>query len=283
MSSHIPEMPPCRFAFARLVRRPETEIGLAEAALLIAKEEYRGLDVAHYLGCLDAMAATVRARLGAVGDPVAVTVGLSDYLFRELGFRGNTEDYYDPRNSFLNEVLDRRLGIPITLSAMYMELARRLGVPIHGVGMPGHFLVKCVTESAEIVIDPFNQGAVVTPADCQRLLDRISGGKLSFEPRFLSCIGTRHILTRILNNLKAIYVNREEFAKALSVVERLLLLDPESATEMRDRGLLLFQLKRYPEAMADLQRYLLRAGSAEDAETIRGHLGAIRQRVATWN
>lgn len=283
MSRHAPEMPPCRFAFARLVRRPDPEIDLAEAALLIAKEEYRGLDVAHYLGCLDEMAATVRARLGAVTDPVAATVGLSDYLFREMGFRGNTEDYYDPRNSFLNEVLDRRLGIPISLSTMYMEVGRRLGIPIHGVGMPGHFLVKCVTADAELVIDPYNQGTVVTPADCQRLLDRISGGKLSFEPRFLSCIGTHQILTRILNNLKAVYVNRQDFGKALGVVERLLLLDPESATEMRDRGLLLFQLKRYPEAMADLQRYLLRAGSAEDAETIRGHLGAIRQRVASWN
>jgi regulator of sirC expression with transglutaminase-like and TPR domain len=276
-------MPPCRFAFARLLRRPDPEINLAEAALLIAKEEYRGLDVAHYLGCLDEMAEAVRARLGTVTDPAAVATGLSGYLFRDLGFRGNTADYYDPRNSFLNEVLDRRLGIPITLSAMYIEVGRRLGVTIHGVGMPGHFLVKCIMADAELVIDPYNQGAVVTPADCQQLLDRISGGKLSFEPRFMACVGTRQILTRMLNNLKAIYVNRQDYGKALGVVERLLLLDPDSATEMRDRGLLLFQLKRYPEAMADLQRYLQRAGSAEDAETIRGHLGAIRQRVASWN
>ena len=283
MSSHTPETPPCRFAFSRLVRRPEAEIDLAEAALLIAKEEYRDLQVPHYLARLDEMAVAVRARAGGETDPQSLMCWLSDYLFRDLGFRGNTEDYYDPRNSFLNEVLDRRLGIPITLSTLYIELGRRLGVPIHGVGMPGHFLVKCVTPRAEIVIDPFNQGAVVTSADCQRLLDQISGGKLTFEPRFLANIGTRHILTRMLNNLKAIYVNRQEFGKALGVVERLLLLDPESATEIRDRGLLLFQLKRYPEAMADLQRYLQRAGSAEDAETIREHLGAIRQRVASWN
>jgi len=283
MSSHAPEKPPCRFAFARLVRRSEPEIDLAEAALLVAKEEYRELEVARYLARLDEMAEAVRARAGGVTDPQALTGWLNDYLFREQGFRGNTEDYYDPRNSFLNEVLDRRLGIPITLSTVYMEVGRRLGVPMHGVGMPGHFLVKCVTVDAELVIDPFNQGAVVSPADCQRLLDQISGGKVTFEPRFLAPIGTRHILARMLNNLKAIYVNRQEFGKALGVVERLMLLDPESATEIRDRGLLLFQLKRYPEAMAELQRYLQRAGSAEDAETIREHLGAIRQRVASWN
>lgn len=275
--------PPCRRAFARLVSRPEPAIDLAEAALLIAKEEYPNLEVTHYLARLDALADELRDRVGDPGDPHRLIAGLGDYLFREQGFRGNADDYYDPRNSFLNDVLDRRMGIPITLSTVYMEVGRRLGVRLHGVGMPGHFLVKYVGPDEEIVIDPFSGGTIVSPADCQRLLDRITGGKLLFKPRFLAALGTRQILARMLTNLKAIYFNGQAYAKALSVVERLLILDPHAATEIRDRGLLSSQLKRCPEAMADLERYLKLVPAAEDAEVIRDHLRSIRQRVASQN
>jgi regulator of sirC expression with transglutaminase-like and TPR domain len=275
--------PPCRLAFAQLVSRPEAAIDLAEAALLIAKEEYPDLEVAHYLSRLDIMAAEVRARTGDGEDPHRLIASLSDYLFREQGFRGNTDNYYDPRNSFLSDVLDRRTGIPITLSTVYMEVARRLGVRLHGVGLPGHFLLKYVGPDEEIVIDPFNGGASVSPADCQRILDRIYHGKLAFEPRFLSVLGTRQILARMLTNLKVIYFHSQAYAKALSVVERLLILDPQAATEIRDRGLLFCQLRRYPEAMADLERYVRLAPAAEDAGVIRDHLRSIRQRAASMN
>jgi regulator of sirC expression with transglutaminase-like and TPR domain len=275
--------PPCRPAFARLVSGPEAAIDLAEAALLIAKEEYPDLEVAPYLSRLDAMAAELRERTGGAGDVHRLIAGLSDYLFREQGFRGNTGDYFDPRNSFLNDVLDRRLGIPITLSTVYMEVGRRLGVRLHGVGMPGHFLVKYMGPDEEIVIDPFNGGRIVAPADCQRILDRISSGQLRFEPHFLSVVGTRRILARMLTNLKVIYFNGQAYAKALGVVERLLILDPHAATEIRDRGLLCCQLKRNREAMADLERYLKLAPDAEDAGVIRDHLRSIRQRAASMN
>jgi len=221
--------PTCRLVFARLVSRPEPAIDLAEAAFLIAKEEYPDLDIAQYLSHLDAMAADVRSRPGGVEDPLRLFTGLGDYLFREQGFRGNTEDYYDPRNSFLNEVLDRRTGIPITLSAVYMEVGRRLGLRLHGVGMPGHFLVKYVGPNEEIIVDPFHGGAIVSPADCQRILD------------------------------------------------------PHAANEVRDRGLLCCQLRRYPEAVADLEQYLKLAPGVEDAEVIRDHLRFIRQRAASMN
>jgi len=278
------QMPaPCRRAFARLVSRPELAIDLAEAALLIAKEEYPDLEVARYLSRLDAMAAELRDRVGKGPDAHRLIASLGDYLFKEQGFRSNADDYHDPRNSFLNDVLDRRMGIPITLSAVYMEVGRRLGVHLHGVGMPGHFLVKYVGPGEEIVIDPFDGGAIVSPADCQRILDRISGGKLALEPRFLSSLGTRQILARMLTNLKVIYFNSQAYAKALGVVDRLLILDPRAATEVRDRGLLCCQLKRYPEAMADLERYLKLAPAAEDAEVIRDHLRSIRQREASMN
>ena len=145
--------PPCRLAFTRMVNRPEPAIDLAEAALLIAKEECPDLDIARYLLRLDGMAADVRNRAGGADDPARLFTDLGDYLFREQGFRGDAENYYDPRNSFLNEVLDRRLGIPISLSAVYMEVGRRLGVRLHGVGMPGHFLVKYTGSNEEVIVD----------------------------------------------------------------------------------------------------------------------------------
>ena len=273
----------CRLAFAQLVSRPEETIDLAEAALFIAKEEYPDLDVADYLGRLEGMTADVRAQVGSTADPRRMIEALNTYLFQAQGFRGNNEDYYDPRNSFLNDVLDRRTGIPITLSTVYLAVGGRLGLRLHGVGMPGHFLVKHVAADEEMVIDPFNGGALVTAADCQRILDRIYGGKLTFEPRFLTTLGTRRILARMLSNLKVIYFNNHAYAKALSVVDRLLILDPQAATEIRDRGLLSSQLKRFAEATADLERYLRLAPEAEDAEVIRDHLRSMRERSASMN
>lgn len=268
-----------------MVRQPETAIDLAEATLLIAKEEYPDLDVAAYLARFDDMGADVRMLAGPVQDPRHLIADLSEYLFRRLGFRGNAENYYDPRNSFLNEVLDRRIGIPITLSAVYLEVARRVGLRVHGVGMPGHFLVKYVgpCEGEEIVIDPFGGGRIVSPADCQRILDRVFDGKRSFDPSMLAIVGTRHILTRMLTNLKVSYFNEEQYDKALSIVERLLILHPQNACEIRDRGLLSCQLRRYADAVADLERYLRLAPEANDAETIRQHLRHLRQRAAALN
>jgi len=284
MQEHPSKNPPtCRRLFAEMVSRPEPAIDLAEAAFLIAKEEYPDLDIPHYLSRLDAMAADVRGRSKGGEHPLRLLTDLGDYLFREQGFQGNIENYYDPRNSFLNEVLDRRTGIPITLSTIYMEVGRRLGVRLHGVGMPGHFLVKYVGPDQEIIVDPFHGGAIVSPADCQRILDRIHGGRVAFEPRFLNPIGTRQILTRMLSNLKAIHFNQRAYARALSVVERLLMLDPRAANEIRDRGLLCCQLRRYPEAVADLEQYLRLVPGAEDAETVRDHLRSIRQRAASMN
>jgi len=275
--------PACRLAFAHLVRQPEAAIDLAAATLLIAKEEYPDLDVAAYLSRLADMAADVRRLAGTSQDPHRVISELSDYLFRHLGFRGNTDAYYDPRNSFLNEVLDRRLGIPITLSTLYLEVGRRVGLKIHGVGMPGHFLVKYVGRSEEIVVDPFGGGDVVVPSDCQRILDRLFEGKVRFDPTMLAAVGTRQILTRMLANLKAIYFNNEEYDKALSIVERLLILHPQDACEIRDRGLLSCQLRHHGEAIADLERYLRLAPEANDSETIREHLRTLRQRAAALN
>lgn len=284
MSKHAEDMPPpCRLAFAQLVQGPEAAIDLAQVALLIAKEEYPDLDVAVYLARLDAMGEEVQRLADGSLDPHRLIAALNEYLFQQLGFRGNPENYYDPKNSFLNEVLDRRTGIPITLSAVYLEVARRIGFPLHGVNMPGHFLVKYEGRDEEIVVDPFGGGGILSDPDYQRMLDRIYGGKLCFERGMLAALGTRQILARMLTNLKAIYFNNQEYAKALSIVERLVILQPQTASEIRDRGLLSCQLKRYADASADLDRYLRLVPEAEDSEVIREYLRSLRQRVVALN
>jgi regulator of sirC expression with transglutaminase-like and TPR domain len=284
MSKHAEDMPPpCRLAFAQLVQGPEIAIDLAQAALFIAKEEYPDLDVAACLAQLDAMGEEVRLLADGSLDPHRLIAALNEHLFQRLGFRGNSENYYDPRNSFLNEVLDRRIGIPITLSAVYLEVAQRIGFPLCGVGMPGHFLVKYEGRDEEIVVDPFDGGKTLSSPDYQRILDRIYGGKLCFERGMLAAIGTRQILARMLTNLKGIYFNNQEYAKALSIVERLVILQPQTASEIRDRGLLSCQLKRFADASADLERYLRMVPGAEDSEVIREHLRSLRQRLVALN
>jgi regulator of sirC expression with transglutaminase-like and TPR domain len=276
-------IPACRLAFAQAVRRPEASINLAEACLLIAAEEYPCLEVAAYLRRLDAMAEAARSTLGPSPDPPRIIAGINALLFEREGFRGNTEDYFDPRNSFLNEVLDRRTGIPITLSVVYLELGMRLGLSLRGIGMPGHFLATYRHGEREVVIDPFGGGATLSAADCQRILNTLYDGRVAFEPGMLAPVDSRYILTRILNNLKGIYVRADRYGKALVTVEQLLILHPDSPTELRDRGLLACQLKRYGEASTDLDRYLRLVPGAEDREVILEHLRSIRERVVALN
>jgi regulator of sirC expression with transglutaminase-like and TPR domain len=258
-------------------------MNLALAALLIAKEEYPTLDIGSYLLRLDRMAEAIRTRVGANCEPRKILTRLNQFLFEEEGFHGNSQDYYDPRNSYLNEVLDRRTGIPITISTVYLEVGKRLGLPLVGVGLPGHFLVKLASPESEIVLDPFGGGAETSPTDCQRLLDKLHEGRIALHPRHLAAVTTRQILCRMLNNLKGIYVRTDQYGKALAVVERLLILYPDSASDIRDHGLLACQLKRYGDATRDLDRYLRLAPQAEDHDTIRDHLRSIRERVGALN
>lgn len=275
--------PACRAEFARAVTCPDAEVDLARAALLMAKEEYPCLDVAAYLGQLDALAEEARPQVQSLAAPRDALAALNACLFEAHGFRGNTADYYDPRNSFLNEVLDRRMGIPITLAIVYLEVGRRLGLVVEGVGMPGHFLVRQRAGEEALLLDPFNAGKLLSVEDCQGLLDRIFHGKVAFEPRFLDTVSPRQILTRMLHNLKVIYFNARDYEHAVSVVERLLVLHPDSAAEVRDRGLLLSQLKAYAAAARDLERYLRMAAGAEDTDVIRSHLRSLRQRIVVLN
>ena len=226
-----------REAFARIAARADAEIPLAEAALWIAAEEYPDLVVEDELAKLDALGDAAATRL-AVGDPLALRVqALNRFLYTEQGFRGNREDYYDPRNSYLNEVLERRLGIPITLSLVYLEVARRAGIEAAGISFPGHFLLKCIGDG-ERVVDPF-AGVELSPAECQRRLSAVAGRPVPLDPALhLRAASPREILVRVLTNLKQIHVARADFGGALSCSDRILLLVPDSTREHKEREVL---------------------------------------------
>ncbi len=276
------ERPRIRQEFAALVARPDEAIALDRAALLVAAEEYPDLDITAYQRRLDLLAAAAGERIGPERQPAQVIAHLNRFLFDELGFRGNSQDYYDPRNSFLNEVLDRRLGIPLTLSLVYLEIGRRLGLPLRGVGLPGHFIVLFQTEPP-LYLDPFNRGTVLTVADCAALVARLAQGRVHLRPAHLQPVGPRQILWRLLLNLKYSYLRRNDLARALGVIDRLLLLRPEALTERRDRGLVRYRLGHLTCALVDLHAYLQAAPSAPDAAVIRQKIREVRRLIGWLN
>ena len=279
-----------RAQFNTQIQRDESSndmgLELDRAALLIAAESYPSLEVESYLRQLDELAAQARANDVPHASPVTRILRLNDLMYGEWGFHGNAEDYYDARNSFFNEVLDRRTGIPITLSVVYMEVARRLGLPLVGVGLPGHFIVKYqppdTEDEDEIFIDPFNEGRLLLEEDCFRMVLQMYQGRVVFERRLLDTVTKRQILARMLQNLKGIYARANDHAKALSAIERVMLIQP-AAEELRDRGLVLAALHRYPQAIADLESYLRTKPEPKEAQAIQEKLKELKQRQAQWN
>ena len=258
-----------RDLFREMVSRPPEQMDLAAAALLIALDEYPELNVSDYLERIDLLAERTSAQLhsDAAERPMEAIESINYQLFEIEGFRGNQEDYYDPRNSFLNDVLDRKTGIPITLSVLYMEVGRRIGLKVEGVGMPGHFIVKCRHNSAEIFIDAFERGEILLEEGCERKLTQLHGKDFQFNRSCLDAVNHSQILTRMLHNLKAIYWNQQNYAKALGVIEKLLLINPTAAAEIRDRGFAHYQLNHLSPAIRDWSRYLeLRPGAPDAAE-----------------
>ncbi|HYO64183.1 MAG TPA: transglutaminase-like domain-containing protein [Pyrinomonadaceae bacterium] len=273
-----------REQLALAVRQPEAAIDLAHAALLVAAEEEPRCDVAGYRAQLYALGMEARARLSGREGGERV-VALNSYVFAELGFAGNQHDYYDVRNSLLHRVLERRTGLPITLSVVYMDIARRAGLHAEGVGLPGHFVVRvrAAEESARAaLVDPF-YGTLIDEDDCQQRLDTIYGGQVALTPEHLRASSARAILVRILRNLKAVYVQAGLYRRALAAAERALLVEPESPEERRDRGTLLAQLERTAEAVEDLQAYLKLAPKAPDADSVREQLKKLKIRLAMLN
>jgi regulator of sirC expression with transglutaminase-like and TPR domain len=256
---------------------------LAEAALWIAAEAYPGLDVPHWLGRLDGLGRRAAERVTPDMTVEVAARAISRFLSEEESFRGNTEDYYDPRNSFLNDVLDRRLGIPISLAVVYVAVAARAGLDAAGVGLPGHFLVRVARRGDHRLLDPFHGGRRLDRAGCEALVAQLRPGAGPLDPRWLAPVSTRQILVRVLNNLKAVYTALGDWARAVAASERILLLVPDALEELRDRGLLNARLGHALAAVRDWETYLQRAPEALDAGAVRDRLRALRQALASRN
>ncbi|MFN0315928.1 MAG: SirB1 family protein [Burkholderiales bacterium] len=271
--------------FQRIVRQPDDQIDLARAALLIAKGRNHSLDVERYIAELDFLGTTLRRRMAEDAGVMLRIGALNQFLFQEHGFAPNLKDYYDPRNSFLNEVLDRKVGIPISLSVLYIEVGRRIGLPLRGVSFPGHFLVKCKIDQGLIILDPFTGGASLSMQDLQKRLRDARGGEVSraIVASMLVAAEKKEILARMLRNLKSVYVQREEVQAALSVIEWLMVLSPDAASEIRDRGLLFQQMECFRAALSDLERYLKLQPGADDADDIHAKVVELRQSTARLN
>ena len=269
-------------AFAFEVERPEGGIDLGRAALLLARVEYPDLDPIAHVTRLDRLAAEAPAGCRD-GDGRARLTELRRYLFDDLGFAGNREDYYDPRNSLLNDVLERRLGIPITLSLVLMEVGRRLALAVEGVGLPGHFVARVRLDGEDVLVDPFDGGAVLTGEACAALVERAVGQRVPLPEAAFAAVTKRQLLARMLANLKSIYWRRKDWARAAAVADRLLVLDPGASGERRDRGLAFANLGDLQRSTADWDRYLAEQPEARDAEQVRRQLRRIRLKLAERN
>ena len=272
--------------------------GLADATLVIARIEYPRLDPEPYLAQLDSMGEAARRAIehdGATTGDTSTAAGiraLNEYLFETLQFVGNRDKYEDPRNSCLNEVLDRRTGIPITLSVVYMEVARRAGLQVDGINFPGHFLVRCpeIGNSPYLIIDPFHAGALLSEHKCRLLLQKHVGSDVAFSKSLLAPATRMQIVVRMLLNLKRIYVHMRSFPQARDVTELLLAITPSALSELRDRGLLAYHLNDVTAALRDLQAYLRLTSMAEldkdardEYQQIWEHVKTLRRRVAALN
>lgn len=258
--------------FRQAVERPEETIDLGRAALAIALGEYPELDFQDYLRRIDGLALDVTERCGPEADAFRSLAALNFVLFSQHGFRGNRDAYYEADNSFLNRVIERKTGIPITLSVLYMEVGQRVGLKFDGVGFPGHFLVKTAIDNHEVVIDPFNGGEIKSAQDLDQMLRDMYGGKVGLRPEFLAAVTKKQILQRMLGNLKSVYGRGDQWLKMLGVLDRLIILDPGAVEEIRDRGAVYLRLECYGQAKDDFETYLRLAPDAKDAAAIHQQL-----------
>lgn len=264
--------------FAELVTRDQFD--LAEVSLLLAQDAYPNLDVSAAQASIEHMVSVVKERLPEDAFAEQRIQALNHYLFDELGFVGNSDDYFDPRNSYLNDVLERRTGIPITLSILYIELARRLALTAHGISFPGHFMVSIQVSRGQLVLDPFNRAEPQSVADLRqrlaKVLPKAVADQTSLDP-YLAVATPRDIIARVLRNLKHIHSKAGQIESALAVMNRMLLVVPESAEELRDRGMLYRRLDCFRPALSDLQNYLRRRPQAPDALDVRTAIVELHQ------
>jgi len=277
--------------FAQLLGGDDSRIDLARACLMIAQDAYPGLDVDRYLGEIERMAIRLRARMPQANAAEEKVVALNQFLFDDLGYWGNTDDYYDPRNSYLNEVIDRKTGTPISLAILYMELGRRIGLPLEGVSFPGHFLVRLRLRGGTLVLDPFAGGMPQSEAELRERLQRVipegaAGGVAPGElplDQFLEPASNRQILARVLRNLKGIYREKDKPERMLEVLNRMLVVAPDASSELRDRGYVYQRLECWRPALKDLSDYVEREPEAPDLYDVRVKLMELSALCARLN
>lgn len=281
-----PPLGPRPMTFEQLAALPDEGIDVAAGAALIARDTYATLDVERLIARFDDMASPLVTR-GLAALPLEEQAdAVSDHMYGLLAFRGNEQEYYDPRNSLLPDVLDRKLGIPITLALVYCEVARRAGVRACGVSFPGHFLVRIdrpEDDGAPVAVDPFFGGRRLDNAGLQKLLERASPAKKYVAAEHLAATTPRSMLVRMLINLKWIYATRGDFARALLALDRIISLTPDSIPALRERGLLAARLGAVEAATEDLSRLLELVPQAPDANSIRERLAELRAKASVLN
>ena len=262
---------------------PEREIDLGAAALTVARLEYLDLDIAPYVAKLDQFSTRAAKRLTAGASPLQLVQALNGFLFEEEGFRGDSADYYDTRNSCLNEVMDRRGGIPITLSVVYLEIARRLDLPFFGVGLPGHFVVKYDDGDQVLFVDPFGGGTIVGRDGCQKLVTAVLGSPRNLSDADFAAVEKRYIIERMLNNLHGIHLHSCQYRKAIGVLDLTIALSADAAGRFKQRGMLYYQLRDFPRTRQDLERYLSLRPDAPDAQEVEKQIAGLRSLLALMN
>jgi regulator of sirC expression with transglutaminase-like and TPR domain len=249
---------------------------LIEKCLKLAQIiEYPELNVSKYIEKINEMGNSLKIKIGEVKNPTYLISVLNEYLFDELGFHGAEEDYYDPVNSFLNVVLDKKTGIPITLSILYSEVAKHIGLDLRIVGFPGHVIVKY---KKEMILDPFYRGRLLTIEDLEKILNRNFGEDVEFVPEYLNEATTEQLLTRLLRNLKNAYTQSYAYDNAMKCTDMILGMQPESPEEIRDKGILEERLLRYDKALPLLNKYLELEPEADDADFILELIKSVREK-----
>ncbi len=262
---------------ARIASMEDHAVELAPSALLIARLQYPSMDGSYYLGMVDDMARRLGRRIREPNEPESLVKLINEILFQEEGFRGNTDNYYDPRNSYLNEVLERKLGIPITLSIIYIEVGRRAGLRTYGIGLPGHFIVGLLTDTGRIFIDPFNQGEILTEDGCRRIVRSHMGMSTVFNRSLLDPTWPKQILVRLMRNLKGIYLSTNDPPRALTLLHWIIMLAPDAVQELLERSAYYESVGDYHGAAKDLERCLDLIPKEDEKDKMRLRIAMLKQ------
>ena len=270
---------------SELLEASPENVRLAEVALLVGEAQRPGVDVEDQLGLLDDIARAVSERLPPDADAVQTVLAINQHLFHELGFSGAGAEYYDPRNSFLDEVISSRRGIPITLAILYIDVGRQLGLDLHGIAFPGHFLVRCEMDDGVVIIDPYGGGATLDRDDLQARLRETRNGEVPDDTLddMLVPASPRDVAARMLRNLKAIHLRAKHYELALPILDWLVEVVPDDAVELRDRGRVFENLECFRAAVGDYTRYLDQAPDAEDTDAIRSRVVDLQRAAARLN